>query len=88
MIDSLTVYSKPSCAFCDRAKAWLDKNNIPYNAVDITQDTAAMDFIRSAGHKTVPQIYLGEQLLVEGGYTGLTSWKPSQLMEAIHAGRA
>ena len=41
-----------------------------------------------AGHRTVPQIYLGDQVFVEGGYQGLARLDDSafqQLKETINA---
>lgn len=69
---TITVYSKPGCAYCMAAKQWLDRFEIPHRIVDVTQDPAALAFIKERGHRTVPQLYLGERLLVEGGFNGLT----------------
>lgn len=46
-------------------------------------DSSALEFIKSQGHKTVPQIYFNGSVLVEGGYTGLTKQDPALLREAI-----
>jgi glutaredoxin len=79
----ITLYSKPNCPYCDRAKIWLEKNGIPYNTIDVSEDTASLDFIKSQGHKTVPQIYFENKLLVEGGYTGLNKQDPETLKRQI-----
>ena len=80
----ITLYSKPNCTFCEKAKHWLTKNGIPFAAIDITIDEEAKDFIVAEGHKTVPQIYLNGKILVEGGYTGLSNQEPEQLKEMIN----
>lgn len=67
----ITVYSKPHCPYCDKAKHYLKTNDIPFEVVDISESPEAREFIVSAGHRTVPQLYIGKDLLVEGGYTGL-----------------
>ena len=50
----IKVYSKNNCPFCTKAK----------------QDADARKRIVDAGLRTVPQIYINEQLL-PGGYNGL-----------------
>jgi len=81
----IRLYTKPNCPYCDQAKAWLTKNDIAFEAVDINNDRDAKDFLVSSGHKTVPQIYLGTELLVEGGFNGLNKCDPTQLKEQINA---
>ena len=68
----LTVYSKNHCPFCDQAKALLKRKNIAFEEVKIDENQDARQFIVEAGHRTVPQIYKGKDLFVEGGYTGLS----------------
>jgi glutaredoxin len=80
----ITLYSKPHCTFCEKAKHWLTKNGIAFQAIDISIDEAAKEFIVAEGHKTVPQIYYNGKILVEGGYTGLSSYEPEQLKEMIN----
>ena len=67
----LTVYSKANCPFCDKAKALLNQKGIMFEEIKIDVDQGAREFIMSAGHRTVPQIYHKGQVFVEGGYTGL-----------------
>jgi len=84
----LTVYSKKNCPFCDQAKALLAKKNIAFEEVRVDLDDTAREFIMSAGHRTVPQIYRAGQLFVEGGYTGLARLSDSdftQLLKEEHA---
>ena len=45
----------------------------------MTEDADAMAFIKSKGHRTVPQLYLEGRLLVEGGYDGLRQLLPFEL---------
>jgi len=67
----ITLYTKDHCPFCAQAKALLEKNDIPYEEVNIIKDSSAKQFVLAEGHKTVPQLYVKGQLLVEGGYQGL-----------------
>jgi len=79
----ITVYTKPDCPFCDRAKSWLEMNDLAYDTINVMEDSEALDFIKGKGHKTVPQIYLNGELFVEGGYTGLSKQDPQILRERM-----
>jgi glutaredoxin 3 len=68
----IVVYSKAHCPFCDKAKALLKLKGVGYTEIRIDEDAAAKDFIVSQGHRTVPQIYKNGELLVEGGFQGLS----------------
>lgn len=81
----LTVYSKNHCPFCDQAKALLKKKNIAFEEVKIDESTDARQFIIEAGHRTVPQIYKGNQLFVEGGYTGLARLSDDEIKQRLES---
>ena len=66
----ITIYSKNNCPFCTKAKALLEIKGIEYTEVNIEQDADARQRLVEAGARTVPQIYINEQLL-PGGYNGL-----------------
>jgi glutaredoxin 3 len=80
----LTVYSKNNCAFCVQAKNYLTQKNIPFQEIKIDENHEAKAFILDQGHRTVPQIYLGETLFVQGGYQGLTKLTEDQLKEKLN----
>jgi glutaredoxin 3 len=75
----LTVYSKEMCPYCTNAKRFLTQHGIPYQERRVDLDTDNLKFIRDRGHRTVPQIYLGDELFVEGGWDGLKTQDPAQL---------
>ncbi len=79
----LTVYSKNHCPFCDQAKALLKKKNIAFEEVKIDENSDARQFILEAGHRTVPQIYKGTQVFVEGGYSGLAKLDDEELKKRL-----
>jgi glutaredoxin 3 len=80
----ITVYSKPLCPYCDGAKMYLERHGFEYQEVNVMEDPAALKFIKEEkGHRSVPQIYLGDTILVEGGYDGLNKLTPTQLTERI-----
>jgi len=59
----ITVYSGPSCPYCMRAKALLQKKGATYDEVDVKADAAKMEemMTRTHGKRTIPQIFIGEQ---------------------------
>lgn len=79
----ITLYSKPNCPHCVQAKNYLTRHEIEFNTVDVTEDAKALDFIKSRGHKTVPQLYVGDTVLVEGGNAALQQLKPEQVRERV-----
>ena len=81
----LTVYSKNNCPFCDKAKYLLKTNGFAFEEIKIDEDPEARDWLVAQGHRTAPQIYLGETLFVEGGYQGLAKLNAEQIQERIGA---
>ncbi len=79
----LTVYSKNHCPFCDKAKHLLTQKNIPFDVVNIDQDQDAREWLIGQGHRTAPQIYLGESLFVEGGYQGLAKLSDDEIQQRL-----
>lgn len=54
---AITVYTKPDCVQCDRTKALLDRRQIRYTTVDITQDPTALDYIKNTlGYQSAPVV--------------------------------
>ena len=79
----LTVYTKSLCPYCVRAKQYLDIHKIPYETINIEEDSQAWDFISSAGHRTVPQIYHNGKLFVEGGCDSLVKLGAQEIRERM-----
>jgi len=67
----ITIYSKEGCLYCVKAKDLLEEYNINCNVVKIDEDEDAKTFVVGEGHRTVPQLYVNDTLLVEGGFDGL-----------------
>jgi glutaredoxin 3 len=75
----LTVYSKTVCPYCTQAKNLLKLKNIDFTEVNIEQDTDARNKMVSMGLRTVPQIFKGQELFVEGGCQGLSNLSDEEL---------
>ena len=58
---TVTLYSKPRCVQCEATRRALDKNGVPYDVVDLTQDAAALAMVRELGHLQAPVVVAGDQ---------------------------
>lgn len=64
------VWSKTTCPYCDQAKQLLTQRGIEFEERTIGDGWMREDLLEAVpGARTVPQIFLGEQLV--GGYTEL-----------------
>lgn len=67
----VVVYSKTVCPYCTQAKAFLKKNEIAFQEINLDDDSERQKFYESvgAGVRSVPQIFVdGERI---GGFTEL-----------------
>ncbi|WP_067521238.1 GrxA family glutaredoxin [Endozoicomonas ascidiicola] len=77
-MERFTVFGRPGCGFCVRAKQLLDAKGYPYKYVDIYEEgISKADLSKTVGKtvETVPQIFHGEQYV--GGCTDLEAYLPS-----------
>ena len=66
--DQIIMYTTNWCPDCHRAKYLLDEYGIPYTAIDVDQDPAALAFVQQVnnGRRVVPTIVLPDKtILVE-----------------------
>lgn len=64
-----TIYGKPNCANCEIAKNLLDNNKQSYQYIDVTQDSAALMYVKGLGAKSVPVVLKDDKYV--GGLTEL-----------------
>jgi len=57
------IYTGPLCAFCDRAKALLNKKGVFFEEINLASDPNKMNEMikKTNGMKTVPQIFIDSQ---------------------------
>ena len=57
---NVEIYTGPLCAFCDFAKALLDRKGVSYKEIFIGDDTNKMEEMikKTNGMRTVPQIFI------------------------------
>ncbi|WP_194948857.1 glutaredoxin-like protein NrdH [Actinomyces trachealis] len=56
---TITVYSKPNCVQCSATYRALDKAGLPYETVDISVDTEALEQVKSLGYAQAPVVMAG-----------------------------
>ncbi len=78
-----TLFSKDSCSFCVRAKMLLEQQGVDFEYVDLTGDVdAQVDLARRTGRMTMPQIFVGDELI--GGFEDLVlAMRNPRIREAL-----
>jgi len=68
---TVTIYCKPFCPSCVRAELLLKEENVHFEKIDISINSAsrALMLARSNGLATVPQVFIGETHI--GGFEAL-----------------
>ena len=62
---NVTVYSTPSCHFCQAAKAFFKEQGIEYTDHNVAEDTEKRkEMIEITGQMGVPVIKIGDDMLV------------------------
>ncbi len=62
---NVTIYSTPTCHFCELAKDFFAEKNIAYTGYDVTKDAAKRaEMIELTGQLGVPVIQIGDELMV------------------------
>ena len=57
---SIVLYSKPQCYKCVATKRYLDKLQLPYQVIDVTEDAEAKKYVESLGYKQMPVVQVGD----------------------------
>lgn len=58
--NKLTVYSKPSCVQCNATYRALDAKGIPYDIVDLSENDAALEYVKELGYAQAPVVVVDE----------------------------
>ena len=80
----ILMYSEPMCNFCEAAKRLLDRNNLKYEVIDISNGDGIRDEMikKSNGKRTIPQIFFNDYHV--GGYQELRELeKENKLQELL-----
>ncbi len=61
----LTIYTQPTCGYCNELKDYLKKHDIQYTEKDITKDRSAFDdLIHKYKIRATPLVVFGEKTVV------------------------
>jgi len=65
IMGKVVVYSMKTCPYCISAKQLLNNRNVPFEEIIVEEDDDAMweAMEKRSGMKTVPQIFLNDQLI-------------------------
>lgn len=66
----IIIYTTPACPYCNAAKELLRRKGVSFREIDVSDDAEMDALIRRTGWKTVPQIFIGDQMV--GGYRELS----------------
>lgn len=65
MAKRVKVYSTSTCPYCSMTKAFLKENNIAFEDIDVSQDTAAaQEMVQKTGQMAVPVIDVDGQIII------------------------
>jgi mycoredoxin len=77
-VASLTMYTTSWCGYCVRLKKMLKADGITYEEINIEDDPAAAEFVRSVnnGNQTVPTVKFADG-------SALTNPNPAQIKQKL-----
>jgi len=55
----ISLFTKPGCAFCAKAKSLLAENNMPFEEIQLGRDASFTSLKAVTGKETVPQVFIG-----------------------------
>ena len=84
---NVEIYTKNWCPYCARAKALLNRLDVPFREIDVTNDLVREKEMVERAHRTsVPQVFVGEHHV--GGSDDLAAAVASGDVAVIGAGSA
>ena len=60
-MNAVTIYTKPRCVQCDATKRALDRAEIDYQVIDVSNDSAALTTLLTLGYQQVPVVVAGDE---------------------------
>jgi glutaredoxin len=70
---AIQIYTKTTCMFCQKAKAWFQEHNLPYEEIDVSAPADFSAMKEKFDVATVPQILIDGHLI--GGYDNLKQYE-------------
>ncbi len=64
-MNTVTIYSTPSCHFCHMAKDFFKEHNVAFEDFNVAEDQAKrQEMVQKSGQMGVPVIIIGSNLIV------------------------
>ncbi len=71
---NVTIYTTPSCGYCNMAKDFFKANNVAYTEYNVSTDLEKRkEMIEKSGQMGVPVIYVDDEMTVGFDKTKLSS---------------
>jgi len=65
MDKQVTIYSTPTCHFCQMAKEFFTQNNVSYTEHNVASDMEKrQEMIDKSGQMGVPVIFVGDEMII------------------------
>jgi len=65
MDKNVTIYSTPTCHFCQMTKEFFKEKDITYTDYDVAHDLARrQEMIQKSGQMGVPVIFVGDEMII------------------------
>lgn len=61
--EQVTMFAKPGCPFCKKAKDMLDEQGVKYECIDVDERVTMASVLAATGKSTVPQVFVGGKLV-------------------------
>lgn len=65
MDKTVTIYTTPTCHFCQMSKEYFHANNVNYTEINVAADLEKrQEMIQKSGQMGVPVIFVGEEMTI------------------------
>ena len=65
MDKNVTIYSTPTCHFCEMAKNFLKERDVDYTEYDVAHDLEKrQEMIQKSGQMGVPVVFIGSEMIL------------------------
>jgi glutaredoxin 3 len=64
-MNEITIYTRPTCPFCNKLKAILTQRGVAYKDYDVTKNEAPQHVVGKDGHIPVPQVEYAGRIIYD-----------------------
>lgn len=63
-MEEVVIYTSATCGYCQKAKAFLNENGVPYTEMHVDTDSLALKAYNTLGVQGVPVIVYGKEKII------------------------